>query len=102
MREPRGWKLTRLPSACKERGVEQDPERAERLAAPLGSESDQHDVDVAQRYVERGRFAMQHILADQVPGEERRSRVLVAREDRPLESLLRLEHRAAVDENGRF
>jgi len=57
---------------------------------------------VAERHVERGRFAMQHIFADQVTGEERRSRILIAREDCPCESVLRLEHRAAVDENRRF
>ena len=63
-------------SAPVQRRVEQHPERAERLAAPLGPKAEQDDVAVVELHVERRRFAVQVLLADQIARQQRRSRFL--------------------------
>src|SRR5262249_17138601 len=82
--------------------IEQDPECAERLAAPFGAETNQHDVTGVERHVERRRFALQILLADEIPGQQRRARFLVARDHGSLESLERLGYGAALDEARRL
>ena len=47
--------------------VEDDPERAERLSAPLRPEAEQHDVTIAMLDVERRGLAVQMFLAEQKP-----------------------------------
>jgi hypothetical protein len=52
------------------RGVEEHPERAERLAAPFRPESKQHDMTRIELHVQCGRLAMKEGLADQVSREQ--------------------------------
>jgi hypothetical protein len=54
------------PSAdrpAEQRRVEQHAERAERLAAPLRPESDEHHVAATVLHVQRGRVVMKVFLA---------------------------------------
>ncbi len=46
--------------------IEQHPECAERLPAPFGTETQQHDVAGIERHINRGGFALQILLSDQV------------------------------------
>lgn len=53
------------PLAGRRQGrVEEHAERAERLAAPLGTESEQQDMARVELYVDGGRLAVQVFLAD--------------------------------------
>ena len=71
--------------------IEDDAERAERLAAPLRAEPEQDDVALAVRHVERRRAVVQELLAEQIAGEERRAGRLVPGQHLALEPLAGLE-----------
>src|SRR5437667_3757438 len=95
--------VSRKPSLpAEERCVEQDPECAERLATPLRSESDEHDVPGIELHVERRGLSVQVFLADQIPRTQGRSRLLIARQNRAGKPVLRLEDGASVHENRAF
>src|SRR5439155_1294918 len=59
------YPLDALPA--EERCVEQYSECAERLAAPLGPEPEEHDVPGIELDVERRGLSVQVFLADQIP-----------------------------------
>ncbi|MCU1385250.1 MAG: hypothetical protein JWL71_3947 [Acidobacteria bacterium] len=58
-------------SAREQHRVEQGAERAERLAAPLRSESEEHDVPGIEADVERRRLPVQVLFADEVARQQR-------------------------------
>ena len=69
--------IAQRSAAAEQRRVEQHAERAERLAAPFRAEAEQHDVAGVELHVERGGFALQILLANQIAREQRRSGFLI-------------------------
>src|ERR1051326_6106867 len=97
--EPRRWFRISRNLAGVERGVENDTERAERLAAPLWPESDQHDMSAVMLDIDRRRLPLNVFLAEQITRYERRPGVRVLRQHDDVGVRLWREDRRAIAEH---
>ena len=100
-RLPEIRQASQLVSGVRQQCIEENLERAERLSAPFRPETQQDDVPRVELHVECGGLSIQVLFANEIPGQERRSGLLIRRQHAARESFRGLEHRAAVDEDRR-